>query len=97
MTHEDRETMAIEEFFRRTKDEGRLPDDLYVPKFRRWNGAKLQPMPRYHCQVEYAEGVREEAEQRRREDATLEALRGFLDFTLDEESNVLRVCRKQTK
>jgi hypothetical protein len=95
MTHEDKTRMAVEVFFEQTKREGKLPYDLWVPIVIDWRG--LDPAPCDHYQVEYTDGVREEAEPRRREDATLEALRGSLDFALREESKVLRVYSRSTR
>ena len=89
MTPEDKLAKAGEVFFRRTKDEKGLPDDLSVPKYRIWTG--LQPIPCDDYRVEYAGGIREEAERLRENDPTLEALRRLLDFAVDEKSKVLRV------
>lgn len=91
VTPKEKLTEAIEKFFRRVKEEGRLPDDLPVPKYRRWTG--LEPVPCDDFQVEYAGSVRQEAECLRVKDATLEALRRFLGFAVDEQSEVLRVHR----
>jgi hypothetical protein len=95
MTHEDKTRMAVEVFFQQTEKEPKLPYDLWVPIVIDWRG--LEPVPCDHYQVEYMDGVREEAEQRCREDATLEALRGFLDFALREESKVLRVYSRSNR
>ena len=78
-------------FFRRTKEDRRLPYDLSVPKCLKWTG--LEPILCDDYRVEYVGDIREGAEHLRQEDATLETLRGSLDFALDEELKVLRVCR----
>jgi hypothetical protein len=93
MTSKDKRTKAVEEFFRRVKEEGQLPDDLSVSKYSQWTGTGLEPVPCHDYRLEYEGRVREEAERLRAKDASLQALLGSLDFALDQESQVLRVFR----
>lgn len=85
--------MAIEEFFRRVREDGRFPDDVWVREYRTWTGTGPEPMPQCHYEVKYEDDVREEGEHLRRKDATLATLRDFLDFSLDGGSKVLKVRR----
>jgi hypothetical protein len=91
MTPEEELSKAMEAFFRRTKEDRRLPDDLLVPKYREWTGP--EPVPCDDYRVQYEDGIRKEADNLRLRDSTLQALRRFLDFAVDEKSKVLRVFR----
>ncbi len=93
MTPGEKLTKAIEEFFRRTKNQERLPDDLSVPKYRMWTGP--EPIPCDDYRVEYVGGVREEAERLRLKDPNLEVLRRSLDFALI--AGVLKVKPEKKK
>jgi hypothetical protein len=89
MTPNEKLTKAKESFFQRTERERQLPYDLSVPRYSKWLGN--EPIPCGDYRVEYAEGVREEAERLILKDVTLGALRRSLDFALDERRKVLRV------
>jgi hypothetical protein len=91
MTPEEKLSRASGIFFRRTKEDRRLPDDLSVRKYGDWTG--LEPVPCDDYRVQYEDGIREDADRLRLQDATLEELRRFLDFAIDEKSKVLRVFR----